>query len=1263
MRGSNVETVPGGLRDLLLEYSPREDLRDALARGRANRALRILEGLSPTEISPIWTYFAAHSAQWLLPDDGALPPVDPVDPRSPALEWPAQDTDQNGDPLSARIQALVAFCVGARNVRALLAPHFESSNVPDPTGPYSRAMAVLTTFEDQVRDEEEGLQSFSNLVSADLHARWGNDEWAWGQLDAAEEGFTDTKRWGSAAAVWVTRGDWLACPCGSPSSWGLSLGSPTSDGSSLRGRDEWPEQQSPVDPEGAADAYDRAEALYRRAGSRRGAAHLIWRRAYLLFARGELTAAADLAAEAAVLLAACGDDAAALTARTHATLAALSGGLIPPTQAVVKPIAAWARGDGSVSHAIGLGRLYARTGQRLAATVGGELALAASAVAEGIWKALDRPISRAQTLVDQAKALQSLGARRPALVAAETALDLVDQAEPGGRLVENTWMLKSSLLSRVYDLATDIDDLDAADRAKRRITNFRPVIQEIAKRKVGRNYRQNTATHAEFAQIFLARQRLKNLPSIDSDVDVLLTRAERARDDGDQLAAKRYIKAAARAARSQRFGLAPGWLALVRLQQRRYAAAARLARIGARRQLSLAASLRWQRTASTGRILARALLRFIQPRRLEALALLGNWYVQRTGRPTGAFISADEASVLRLERSAHDSALTMGLLSKDYDLARKHLDALKQLANPWWDGLGRPWDQLDTEGRLLEAEGDLESALSVFQQAVGAAEAARRRLRRDDLRIALGSESHMQLPYLDAARVALRLREQYDPSDRRRDEAGWTAVEMLELSRSRALTDLLDSSDAGLPTSTVTAWRGAQATVDLANDRLAATLDVDEPDPDQVRARRTDLERADRDLAEQTGALRAADPRFWQLSGPRKADPTDVRGAASGLADGELLVVFGISGPAVVSIVLDRAGVVSGWWSREQPLHRLAGRFVEACAGGDATWEQVAKELGTILLEPHADALLAARQLRVVASGALLGIPFSALCLRGRVLGEHLVVSMLPNIGSYPHLVDQRRTEPALCVGDPDGMAYHTAADSAPRPLRDLPGARLEARAIAAIHHVDPLVGADATEAAVRERLPTAAVAHLATHGLIDPTSALASSVQLAFGDELTVAEVLALRIDADLVVLSACQTGTGARPAGEEILGLARAFLAAGARSVLVTLWPVRDDTTAVVMKHVHEHRLAGRPTSQALAEAQHLVSRMTPRALRAELAELQSLAAPTSPHNAFVPPPAPPVLRLVTPFEPGNGTPTTSCDHPMIWAPFILIGGTSSP
>jgi CHAT domain-containing protein len=188
----------------------------------------------------------------------------------------------------------------------------------------------------------------------------------------------------------------------------------------------------------------------------------------------------------------------------------------------------------------------------------------------------------------------------------------------------------------------------------------------------------------------------------------------------------------------------------------------------------------------------------------------------------------------------------------------------------------------------------------------------------------------------------------------------------------------------------------------------------------------------------------------------------------------------------------------------------------------------------------------------------------------------------LPPVGDSRGAMDRR----ALVVGDPAMPTVRTPRRGAVR-LPALPAAGREGRWVAHALGVAPLTGLAATERVVRARIAGASIIHLATHGfafssdarVLDSFIALASDStgESANDGLLTVGEVLDAgpRMVADLVVLSACQTGLGNLKQAEGTVGLQRAFLARGARSVLVSLWSVSDEATELLMRRFYTHWL----------------------------------------------------------------------------------------
>jgi len=138
-----------------------------------------------------------------------------------------------------------------------------------------------------------------------------------------------------------------------------------------------------------------------------------------------------------------------------------------------------------------------------------------------------------------------------------------------------------------------------------------------------------------------------------------------------------------------------------------------------------------------------------------------------------------------------------------------------------------------------------------------------------------------------------------------------------------------------------------------------------------------------------------------------------------------------------------------------------------------------------------------------------------------------------------------------------------------------------------------------ATEDWVAANIDKFGIIHLASHGEFDAVNPLFSAIKLSKGPQkdgdLEAAEVFALRINADMVVLSACQTGLGKVNSGDDVVGLNRAFFYAGTHTVLSSLWRVSDVATAVLIKAFYRYYQWERK-SDALRKAVLLVKKQYP-------------------------------------------------------------------
>lgn len=239
------------------------------------------------------------------------------------------------------------------------------------------------------------------------------------------------------------------------------------------------------------------------------------------------------------------------------------------------------------------------------------------------------------------------------------------------------------------------------------------------------------------------------------------------------------------------------------------------------------------------------------------------------------------------------------------------------------------------------------------------------------------------------------------------------------------------------------------------------------------------------------------------------------------------------------------------------------------------------------------DRLAPDRLLLVVPHGPLHHLPFQTLQNQTGFLAEQAIVSYAPSLGVLERLVRRKPQE----TGDdhiPRGRTLLIGLDSFQQDRSELEWTLPEIDLISAIYgdRSDCLRNAEVT----RERivdwgrsgcLIQYSTLHFATHGQLDATSGTLSGLSLWDAD-LVLSDIEHLRLNSPLVVLSACQSGLGKVYPGDEIAGLPQAFLAAGARSVMTSLWHIDDRSTIGLMAAYHQRIEAGVTPAIALAEAQ---------------------------------------------------------------------------
>ena len=501
-----------------------------------------------------------------------------------------------------------------------------------------------------------------------------------------------------------------------------------------------------------------------------------------------------------------------------------------------------------------------------------------------------------------------------------------------------------------------------------------------------------------------------------------------------------------------------------------------------------------------------------------------------------------ELSSLYLKLGRREDALAAAQKAVDACGARESLDCVRAIAH---------------RSQVKAALGRQDEALQDVQAALQAIESVRARLVPADFfkqQFHVGQEE----TYSDA--IALQLRA----------NAQGEALETAELARARAFVDLLASRELKLP--------GPPASI-----------------------------------ANEEGTLRLAS----QVAAP-SAKMSDLVATASRL--GSTLLVYWTTHDAVFIWVVSPGGKVVA--SRvEVSRSRLTG-LIRATAPFDAPapagqsrpvslvatrgannigltpTSKAWRQLYDLLVKPVRSSLprTTGSLLTIVPHGPLAALAFAALQdERGRYFLEDYTLHYVPS-GAVLQFTAAKRQQDSragrvLMVADPVPPALSTFE----RPLPRLPGARAEARAIASLiprARMTMLEGNASDEPAVRGASNGKAVLHFATHAIVrddEPFSSFLAVGRAMGGDDgmLTAQEIYGLSLDADLVVLSACRSA-GGRVTGDGIATFARAFIYAGAPSLVASMWDVADEPTNRLLPDFYRTWLGGATKARALRRAQ---------------------------------------------------------------------------
>jgi CHAT domain-containing protein/Tfp pilus assembly protein PilF len=598
------------------------------------------------------------------------------------------------------------------------------------------------------------------------------------------------------------------------------------------------------------------------------------------------------------------------------------------------------------------------------------------------------------------------------------------------------------------------------------------------------------------------------------------------------------------------------------------------------------------------------------------------------GEPAAAL--AELAQALGLARLLEDRAAEAWIL---------HLTGEAHLALQHPEEAARVLAEAVDLARAVQAPARTIAALTALaraQRRLGRPEEARSRVE-EALRLVetlrtRETDPDLRASFLAAQRAAFELEiDLLMELDRRQPGKGYAeqALAVSERAHARSLLDLLQEAHADIR-------EGVDPRLRDRERSLLARLSAKAGQQAELMSRPVAAERRQAaageirtvldELAQVEAEIRKRSPRYAALTQPPLATGAEIRG----LLDGESLLLEYWLGEERSFLWAVDAGSVTGFELPPRAQIQAAARAVydrlSVLAPGDGELEPAAGTLSRMLLGPVAGRL-GTRRLIVVADGELQYLPLGALPIPEAgdstpLLARHAIVSApsasaialqrrLARHAAVPGDVavladpvfspDDPRVAPAGGTRSVAGPGPRSAAPSPAAPFLRLPWSRREAEAIAAVVPAGrSLLALDFRASRATALSPDLAgyrIVHFATHGIIDSRTPALSGLMLSRVGErgepldgfLGLRDIYNLRLGADLVVLSGCETALGKEVRGEGLVGLTQGFLYTGARQVVASLWRIEDRATAELMARFYRGLLVeGRPPAAALRLAQ---------------------------------------------------------------------------
>ena len=623
----------------------------------------------------------------------------------------------------------------------------------------------------------------------------------------------------------------------------------------------------------------------------------------------------------------------------------------------------------------------------------------------------------------------------------------------------------------------------------------------------------------------------------------------------------------------------------------------------------------------------------------ETLDLLGTNYSDM-GQPEKAVEYHQQAlEIQRVTKNVRREAISLSNLGHVYGLLGQPEKALDYFAQAL--AIFRSINDLYSAAILLEGRarveqqfGKLDDARKDIEESLSLVETVRARSGSQQLRASyLASREKGYELYVD---LLMQLHAK-DPSAGHDAEA----LQARERGRARSLLEMLNEShvdiEQGVSADLVKRERDIRQLINAKAQRQIQLI-AQNGNRQEIETFDKEIRALEDEYQQVQVAIRNASPAYAELTQPQ---PLDLKGIQQQLDPNTVLLEYSLGETRSYLWAVSQNSLKSYELPKGEEVAKLAQEFYESLSArtAEARFRKSAAELGQMILAPAA-AELGTKRLAVVADGPLQYVPFAALSVdRGGkeyrpLVVDHEIVSIpsasslavqrqsLANRKPAPkglavladpvfstsdvRFKDDSRVKEASSASDTRIIEHTSGGPAGQLTIRRLPFTRQEADQIMAVApggaNFKALDFRASRSVATSGELSQYRYVHFATHGYLDTARSGLSAIVLSMVDDkgnpqdgfLRTHDIYNLKLPAELVVLSACETGLGKDVKGEGIEGLTRAFMYAGARRVVVSLWNVNDKATAALMQRLYVEMLKSNKTpAAALRAAQFEVMR----------------------------------------------------------------------